>query len=219
MATESITPIQTITGLIIAGGRANRMGGIDKGMQQLDGKQMVQHVIERVQPQVNDIIIIANHYASHYEQLGFQVWPDITPDFAGPLAGLEAGLSHCTTPYLITIPCDTPFLPLDLVARLYGQLVHQKADLAYACTKTEINGRIQRQPLFCLVPTRLLPAISDFIQRGGRKMDGWCTTFTIADVIFQDHDAFTNINTLTELQECEQSHRNNTSTVTPARIA
>ena len=137
-----------ITGLILAGGRGSRMGSIDKGLVPLAGQPMVKHVIARLQPQVQRLLINANQNLDTSAAFGTPVWPDAIPDFAGPLAGLQTGLMHCETPYLVTAPCDSPFLPTDLVQRLASALQAEDADLAVAGTG-EGETR-QPHPAFCL---------------------------------------------------------------------
>jgi len=188
-----------ITGLILAGGRGTRMGTVDKGLVALAGKPMVAHVIERLGPQVATLMINANQNHNTYAAYGWPVWPDALPDFAGPLAGLQTGLLHCTTPYLVTAPCDSPFLPLDLVARLAQGLQAQDADLAVAVTQTP-DGKRQSQPVFCLVPKTLLAHLNAYLQEGGRKVEHWYRNLRVAEVGFADAQAFRNINTRDELQ-------------------
>jgi len=188
-----------ITGLILAGGRGTRMGTVDKGLVALAGKPMVAHVIERLGPQVATLMINANQNHNTYAAYGWPVWPDALPDFAGPLAGLQTGLLHCTTPYLVTAPCDSPFLPLDLVARLAQGLQAQDADLAVAVTQTP-DGKRQSQPVFCLVPKTLLTHLNAYLQEGGRKVEHWYRSLRVAEVGFADAQDFRNINTLDELQ-------------------
>ncbi|WLI88059.1 molybdenum cofactor guanylyltransferase MobA [Massilia sp. R2A-15] len=190
--------IEQISALILAGGRGSRMGHVDKGLQPFRGTTMVQHVLERLAPQVDSIAINANQNLDAYAAFGMPVWPDETTGFAGPLAGLEAGLRHCATPYLVTAPCDSPFLPADLAARLFDALQSQGADIALAVTQ-EAGMRKQPHPVFCLVKTSLLPVLSQYLLEGGRKMDGWYADLKVAEVVFEDSDAFRNINTLDEL--------------------
>ena len=140
---------QEITGLILAGGRGMRMGGVDKGLQTLQGKPMILHVIQRLQPQVDRIMINANQNLDRYREFNFPVCADEKNDYAGPLAGMQAGLIHCETAYMLTAPCDTPMLPTDLVTQLATALEKSKADIAVANTKQ--HDRIQRQPVFCLM--------------------------------------------------------------------
>lgn len=187
-----------ITGLILAGGRGSRMGTVDKGLQPFRGIPMAQHVLQRLAPQVQDIMLNANQNLPDYTAFGYPVWPDAMPDFAGPLAGLQTGLMHCTNPYLVTAPCDSPFLPLDLVERLTHGLHEKKADLAIAVTG-EGETR-QPHPVFCLLKTALLPHLTAFLEGGGRKMALWYAPLTVARVHFADEAAFRNINTLAELR-------------------
>jgi molybdopterin molybdotransferase len=200
---------EQISALILAGGRGSRMGHVDKGLQPFRGTTMVQHVLERLAPQVGAIAINANQNLSAYAAFGaagapVPVWPDETTGFAGPLAGLEAGMRHCATPYMITAPCDSPFLPRDLAARLFHALQSQGADVALAVTQ-EAGQRRQPHPVFCLVKTRLLPVLSSYLAEGGRKMDGWYADLKVAEVLFDDSDAFRNINTLDELHSLDDS--------------
>lgn len=189
----------SVTGLILAGGRGSRMGNIDKGLQLLDGKPMVTHVIDRLGPQVGGLIINANQNREIYGGLGYPVWPDSLAGFAGPLAGLQAGLAHCATPLLVTAPCDSPFLPADLVERLGAALAAANAELAVAVTVEE--GRRQPQPVFCLLQAALLPRLEEYLRQGGRKVDAWYRSLAFVEVEFADPLAFRNINTLEELQQ------------------
>jgi molybdopterin-guanine dinucleotide biosynthesis protein A len=195
-----------ITGLVLAGGRGTRMGEVDKGLQAFKGIPMAQHVAKRLSPQVGDLIINANQHIATYEAFGTQVLPDLLEGFAGPLAGLQTGLTHCKTPYLVSVPCDSPFLPLDLVERLFAALRMNDADLAVATTtETEAGiARKQAHPVFSLMKTSLLPHLNRFLQQGGRKVDAWYASLTVAEVNFKDIAAFRNINTLNELRDCEE---------------
>ncbi|MDB5768776.1 MAG: Molybdopterin-guanine dinucleotide biosynthesis protein [Collimonas fungivorans] len=188
-----------ITGLILAGGRGTRMGGIDKGLALLDGKPMAAHVIARLAPQVNSLIINANRNQDSYAAFGAPVWPDEQPGFAGPLAGLQAGLRHCGTPYLATAPCDSPYLPHDLVRRLAQALAGAGADLAVASTREGSDQDIWPQPVFMLLKTGLLTDLNDYLQDGGRKMETWYRRLNYCETLFTDADAFRNINTREQL--------------------
>lgn len=190
---------ERITGAVLAGGRGSRMGGVDKGLQPFRGATMVQHVIERLAPQVDCMMINANQNLPVYRQLGVPVWPDEIPGFAGPLAGLHASLRHCETAYLATVPCDSPFLPADLVARLRAGLLESDADLAVAVTGS--GEARQPQPVFCLLKRELLASLDDFLQAGGRKIGQWHAQLRAVEVRFEDEAAFENINTLGELQK------------------
>lgn len=193
--------VNQITGLILAGGRGSRMGHIDKGLQPFRGKPMVQHVITRLSPQVGTLIINANQNLPSYEGFGPVVWPDQLAGFEGPLAGLQTGLSRCESDYLVTAPCDSPFLPDDLVARLGQALEAQNADLAVATTGEGASR--QTHPVFSLMKVSVLPQLTQFLQDGERKFEKWCRSLNFVEVPFPDEDAFRNINTLDELRRFE----------------
>ncbi|NHC06646.1 molybdenum cofactor guanylyltransferase MobA [Azonexus fungiphilus] len=183
-----------ITGVILAGGLGRRMGGIDKGLQELRGRPMVQWVSERLAPQVDELLINANQNSECYAAFGDRVVADQIPDFAGPLAGLHAALSAATHPLVATAPCDSPFLPADLVFRLNQALTATSADLAVARTFD------QPHPVFCLCRRQVLPHLSEFLAGGGRKIDRWYSTLKVVEVAFDDEaEAFENINTRAEL--------------------
>ncbi len=183
-----------ITGVILAGGLGRRMGGIDKGLQELRGRPMVQWVSERLAPQVDELLINANQNSECYAAFGDRVIADQIPDFAGPLAGLHAALSAATHPLVATAPCDSPFLPADLVFRLNQALTATSADLAVARTFD------QPHPVFCLCRRQVLPHLSEFLAGGGRKIDRWYSTLKVVEVAFDDEaEAFENINTRAEL--------------------
>ena len=190
---------QQITGLILAGGKGTRMGSVDKGLQMFCGKPMVEHVLQRLQPQVSKLIINANRHLDVYEAFGAPVVPDEISGFAGPLAGLHAGLSHCETPYLVTAPCDSPFLPMNLVDKLSEALMAAQADIAVAVTGD--GATQQRHPVFCLLSTHLKDDLADYLGKGGRKMDAWFAMHRKAEVHFADGTAFVNMNTPADLQD------------------
>jgi molybdenum cofactor guanylyltransferase len=191
-----------ITGLVLAGGRGSRMGHVDKGLQSHHGMPLALHALLRLQPQVGAVLINANRNLAAYESMGVPVWPDALPDYPGPLAGLLAGLEHCETPYLVTVPCDTPGFPLDLVARLSTALEAESADIAMAAT---LEDSVQRtQPVFCLLRASLLESLVAYLQAGERKIDGWTARHRCAIVRFDEADAFFNANTLAELQQLQR---------------
>ena len=193
-----MTEQSSITGVILAGGMGRRMGGVDKGLQVLRGKPMVAWVIARLQPQVGVLIINANQNLERYAEFGCPVVPDQIPDFAGPLAGLHAALSAAQTPLVATAPCDSPFLPEDLISRLYTALTANHSDLAVARTFD------QPHPVFCLCKSEVLPHLTEFLQSGGRKIDRWYSTLKVTEVAFDDQaEAFENINTREELGRFE----------------
>ncbi|MGF6275370.1 molybdopterin molybdotransferase [Massilia sp. UYP11] len=192
-----------ISGLVLAGGRASRMGNVDKGLQPFRSSTMVEHVLARLRPQVGPVAISANRNLDTYRAFDATVLPDEIADgvepYPGPLAGLETGLRHCATPYLLAVPCDSPFLPPDLASRLFAALQEADADLAYAATR-EPGMRTQAHPVFCLVRADRLPALTSYLVEGGRRVDGWYRDLKAVEVVFDDTDAFRNINTLDELR-------------------
>ena len=198
-----------VTALILAGGRGSRMGGIDKGLQNFRGLPLALQTLMRLQLQSlppQEVLINANRNLAAYESLGAAVWPDTLDGFAGPLAGFLTGLERCETPLLLTVPCDTPLFPLDLIERLHAALIGQNADLAMAAAREE-DGQVRPQPVFCLLRIELLDSLVAFTQKGGRKIDAWTGQHRCAIVPFdqpQDApEAFFNANTLEELQKLE----------------
>ncbi len=181
-----------VTGIVLAGGQGRRMGGVDKGLQLLHGKPMVEHVIARLAPQVDEILINANQNLEAYARFGHRVVPDAIGGFAGPLAGLHAGLGEAQHEFVLTVPCDSPFLPFDLLIRLRTNLGEN--DLAVAKT----GG--QPHPVFSLVRISVRDHLSKFLSTGGRKIDAWYASLKVVEVPFDDEaEAFRNINTREEL--------------------
>ena len=168
------------------------MGTVDKGLQLLHGKPMVAAVLVRLVPQGDEMLIHANQNLQVYENFGYRVVPDAIGGFAGPLAGLHAGLCVASHPLVLTAPCDSPFLPLDLFSRLKGAI--KDNDLAVAKTGD------QPHPVFALVRSTVRRNLEDFLSRGGRKIDAWYASLKVIEVPFDDEaDAFRNINTRAEL--------------------
>jgi molybdenum cofactor guanylyltransferase len=194
---------QDITGLILAGGRGSRMGGVDKGLQNHNGLPLAMHALMRLQPQVGAMLINANRNLGAYEALGAPVYPDSIDNFAGPLAGVLVGLEQCQTPWLVTVPCDTPDFPLDLVEQLARAASEQQADIAYAVTQ-EADGREQTHPVFCLLKNELMESLVAFMQGGGRKIDAWFAQHKAVGVRFADAQAFFNANTAQELAQIQR---------------
>ena len=191
-----------ITGLILAGGRGSRMGGVDKGLQNHHGVPLAMHALMRLSPQVGEILINANRNLGAYESMGVPVWPDTLSDYAGPLAGFLTGLERCETPYLVTVPCDSPLFPTDLVARLAQALEAADAEIAMAATLED--GTLQVQPVFCLMKSDVLESLVRFTQSGQRKIDKWTATLRCVEVPFDDAQAFANANTPDELKALQQ---------------
>ena len=202
----------SMTGLILAGGRGTRMGGIDKGLQNFNGTPLTLHTLMRLQMQeaepLSQIMVVANRNLSAYESFGVQVWPDSTDGFAGPLAGFLTGLERCETDLLLTVPCDSPLFPLNLAQRLLDALVSEEAEIAVAAAREE-DGSVRAQPVFCLMRVNLLESLVKFMQSGGRKIDAWTALHKTVLVPFDTADvdprAFFNANTLEELHRLEQS--------------
>lgn len=174
------------------------MGGVDKGLQTHEGMPLALHCLLRLAPQVGHTMINANRNLAAYESMGVPVWPDALPDYPGPLAGLLAGLEHAETPWLMTVPCDTPYFPEDLVERLAQAVETEGADIATAVTRE--GDRLQPQPVFSLVRTALSEDLIAFLHAGERKIDRWTARHRCAQVVFDDAEAFFNANTPEELQ-------------------
>ena len=184
------------------------MGGVDKGLQNFNGMPLALHTLLRLQPQVSDLMINANRNLAAYEAFGAPVWPDVLADYAGPLAGFLTGLERCETRWLVTVPCDTPRFPLDLVERLASAAQEQDAEIAMAAAPEE-DGQLHTQPVFSLLRVDLLESLVRFTQGGGRKVDAWTARHKTAIVPFtapsDDPRAFFNVNTLAQLHQLEQS--------------
>jgi molybdopterin-guanine dinucleotide biosynthesis protein A len=216
--TQSIAA-SDITGLVLAGGQGSRMGGVDKGLQLLGDLPLALHALQRLRPQVGAVMVNANRNLLEYEFFGAPVWPDASADFAGPLAGFLAGLTHCETPFMLTVPCDVPGFPLDLAERLGKALVREHADIAMAASyegdaaslegdaaslerdasSREGDGVVHRQPVFCLMRVELRDDLARFLAEGGRKVGAWIERHTAMVVPFENVGGFVNVNTLDDL--------------------
>jgi molybdopterin-guanine dinucleotide biosynthesis protein A len=187
-----------VTGVVLAGGQGSRMGGVDKGLAAFRGRPMVAHVIERFAPQVDEVLVNANRNVEEYETFGHRVIADEIAGFAGPLAGFERGLAHARCPFVATVPCDSPFLPLDLVARLRAAMQEKSAQFAVAKTGA------QAHPVFCLMRREVHASLARFLAAGERKIDRWYASLAVVEVAFDDEaDAFANINTRAQLDGLE----------------
>ncbi len=201
-----------ITGLVLAGGQGSRMGGLDKGLQSLHGQALARRCLERLSPQVGTLAVNANRHLSDYASWQCDVWPDLADsgEFSGPLAGFLAGLTRCQTPWLCTVPCDSPFFPLDLVERMALSLSQSDADIAMAAA-VEDDHQLRPQPVFCLIKTELRESLQSFMRSGRRKIDAWTATertvLTRFDRPGDDPRAFLNVNTLEQLCALEQERR------------
>ena len=205
-----------ITGLVLAGGRGSRMGGVDKGLQRFHGVPLALHALRRLQPQVGHVLLNANRNLDTYTAFGAPVCPDALGDYPGPLAGFLAGLAQCTTPWLLTVPCDTPLFPTDLVARLAVAAAREGADIAMAAAaELDDSGAVQwrRQPVFCLLRSALKDSLERYVDGGGRKIGAWAEQHPCVVVPFSapgdPAQAFYNANTLVELQALHSGHGSN----------
>ena len=187
-----------ISAIILSGGRATRMDGVDKGLVTLQQKPLIVHVIARLKPQADEIFINANREIVHYQAFGLPVLQDVNADFIGPLAGFELGLKHAKHEYVLTVPCDSPLLPLNLAVKLYHGMTEARADIAVASSAGNTH------PVFCLMKKSVLPSLQAFIDEGERKVSTWQKSQQYIEVDFSDCDeAFTNLNTFEDLSALE----------------
>jgi molybdopterin-guanine dinucleotide biosynthesis protein A len=190
---------ESVTGLILAGGLARRMGGEDKGLVSLAGRPMVAHVLEVLRPQVGSILLNANRNRELYAALGHPVLADALGGYQGPLAGMLTALKHCSTEFLVTVPCDAPLVAPDLVARLHAACVAAGADLAVAS-----DGE-RRQPVFLLLRASLAASLEAYLAGGGRATHAWVEQSRAAVADFSDQpDTFVNVNDPAERQRIEE---------------
>jgi len=198
-----MTSSKDITGLILAGGQAQRMGGIDKGLIPFHEKPLIESAIAKLKPQVQTIVINANRNITKYAGYGYPVIMDETPDFSGPLAGFLAGLKACKTPYLLTAPCDSPLLPNNLAQNLSAEMERGDFQLVYASSK-EVDGKVWAQPVFCLMRANLQDSLASFLLKGDLKIDRWFKELRSSTVIFNGPQVFANVNTPEELKSLEE---------------
>ena len=195
----TVYPREEVTGLILAGGRASRMGGQDKGLIEVNGKPMIEYALAVLESQAGQILINANRNLAQYAGYGHRVISDELGGFQGPLAGIAAAMACITTPYLLTAPCDSPLLPEDLGACLYRALIRAKADIAVA------HDGVRIQPVFSMLKRELLPSLSTFLARRERKIDCWYAQHSLAHADFTHRPtAFLNINTPEQRQALAQ---------------
>jgi molybdopterin-guanine dinucleotide biosynthesis protein A len=179
-----------VTAVILAGGKGRRMDGKDKGLVELANRPLIEYVIDAIKPQVETIILNANRNQEQYSQYGYQVISDALLDYQGPLAGFISALKSSTTSHIVTLPCDGPFLPKDLVARLILALTDSEAEIAVA------HDGDRMQPVYSLIPTTLINSLSHFLDTGERKIDLWYKQNRVALADFSDcPEKFRNINT------------------------
>ncbi len=212
-AQNALIALHDITGLVLAGGQGSRMGGVDKGLQTFHGTPLARHALHRLQPQVGAVLLSANRNAKDYAVWGAPVLADGMADFAGPLAGFLAGLQHCSTGWLLTVPCDTPLFPPDLAERLAqaAQAAGTALAIASAPESDAATGAtvLRRQPVFCLLRATLQTDLARYLDGGGRKIGAWLARHPCAVAAFDrpgdDLQAFANANTLAELQALEHA--------------
>ncbi|HAJ93158.1 MAG TPA: molybdenum cofactor guanylyltransferase MobA [Gammaproteobacteria bacterium] len=187
---KTAPPTDDITGVILAGGKARRMGGADKGLITLQDKPMIDYIITGLQPQVGKLVINANRNPERYSAYGLPVIADMLGDYFGPLVGMATGMHATDKPYIVTVPCDSPFIPDMLVETLYRALHDQQADISVAHDGTRM------QPVFALLRCELLPSLLAYLEAGGRKIDTWYSQHHTALADFSDSpDTFMNLNT------------------------
>jgi len=181
---------ENITAVILAGGRGRRLGGQDKGLLGLNGKPLIEHILDAITPQVKTVIINANRNLQAYAEYGYPVVSDDMLDYQGPLAGFAAALSACNTDYIMTLPCDGPSVPADLAVRLSKALIDNEAELAVA------HDGQRMQPVYALIPRSLLGSLQTFLDAGDSKIDLWYAQHKVALADFSDDmESFFNINT------------------------
>ena len=190
MAADTTTPVQDITAVILAGGKARRMGGEDKGLIELHGRPLLDYIISGLQPQAGQLLVNANRNLERYREFGYPVVEDIMGDYFGPLVGMATGMQACNTPYIMTVPCDSPFVPGNLADTLYQALSDMQADISVA------HDGHRMQPVFALLRCELLPDLLSYLEGGGRKIDTWYTQHRLALSDFSAlQDTFLNLNT------------------------
>lgn len=195
---SSATRKSCVTAVVLAGGQGARLGGKDKGLLMVAGKPLIAHVLQRVLPQVNTVIISANRHLNQYGQFEFPVVADHMKDHQGPLAGIAAALDHVHTEYLVTVPCDTPLLPLDLVDRLWTAMEDEEADMAVA------HDGEQLQHLVALIRRAAAGSVNEFLEEGGRAVKDWAAKLFPAVAWFADQPlAFRNVNNDADLHDIE----------------
>lgn len=217
MKANAIVPVDSITGLILAGGRGSRMGGVDKGLQLFQNKTLIDHVIARLAPQVKAILINANQHHDVYAKYGHRMFADHEKNFGGPLAGIDAAWDYCETDYLLTVPCDSPFLAADLALQL-SKAFHVTEDIptqqpifaAIAATNETQDDRhglrLRLHPVFCLMHRSAAPALKQFLANGGSKMRDFFDMINAAHIVFDQSEHFVNLNTLQDLREYESPY-------------
>ncbi|MGB5259058.1 MAG: molybdenum cofactor guanylyltransferase MobA [Gammaproteobacteria bacterium] len=200
MPADPPIPVNDISAVILAGGKARRMGGEDKGLIELNGRPLIGYIISALRPQTGDIIINANRNQPRYRTFGYPVVEDMLGDYFGPLVGMATGMQASTRPYLLTVPCDSPLVPDHLTATLYHAMLGENAELGVA------HDGERMQPVFALLKCELLPSLLDYLGEGGRKIDTWYARHRVALADFSaSPEMFLNLNTPQDKAELEGS--------------
>jgi molybdenum cofactor guanylyltransferase len=198
-STQAPVSRDALTAVILAGGRGQRMGGVDKGLVELAGRALVGHVLAAVAPQAGRVVIVANRSLEQYRALGVHVVSDSHPGYLGPLAGMLSGLEAADTAYVLTVPCDAPLVAGDLAARLGAALVESAGDVAVA------HDGERLQPVFALLRRDLAPRLQRYLEDGGRKIDRWYASLTMAVADMTERaDTFVNVNDTDERAAVER---------------
>lgn len=190
MSANTRIPVEDISAVILAGGRARRMDGEDKGLIELNGRPLLDYIISALRPQVGEILVNANRNLERYSAFGYPVKADMLGDFFGPLVGMATGMQATGKPYLLTVPCDSPLVPPQLAGSLYRALINETADISVA------HDGVRMQPVFALLSCQLLPSLLDYLNDGGRKIDTWYAQHRLARADFSAApETFLNLNT------------------------
>ncbi len=198
MPTDTSIPVEDISAVILAGGRARRMSGEDKGLIELQGRPLLDYIIGALRPQVSEILVNANRNLDRYRAFGYPVIEDMMGDFFGPLVGMATGMQTTDKPWLLTVPCDSPFVPAQLAATLYRAMRRERAQLSVA------HDGVRMQPVFALLDCQLLPGLLDYLNAGGRKIDTWYAQQRMALADFSaSPQMFLNLNTPQDKVELE----------------
>lgn len=203
----SILPVDQITGLILAGGRGLRVGGVDKGLLSFNNEAIAQRVFRGIRGQVQLILVSANRHIEEYEGFGVPVIKDRLPDYQGPLAGIEAALTVCPSPYMAVVPCDAPFIRSDLLSKLYAQMEATNANIVYAEGLDE-TGVPAAEPMFALIRTCMLSNLRQYLDSGRRKVLGWYQSTDYASVLIEDRICFANANTPEDFERLQLQAKN-----------
>lgn len=198
MPADTPIPVEDISAVILAGGRARRMDGEDKGLIELNGRPLLDYIISALRPQVGEILVNANRNLDRYCAFGYPVKQDMLGDFFGPLVGMATGMQATGKRYLLSVPCDSPFVPAQLAGTLYRALISESAEISVA------HDGVRMQPVFALLDCQLLPSLLDYLSAGGRKIDTWYAQQRLALADFSaSPETFLNLNTPADKAELE----------------